>query len=184
MQETHLKNELTRLGMTGAGFVAVPQLPFSPEVRGYCEQNKCGQYGKTWACPPAFGSVDACKARCAAYDQMLVFAKCYPLADSFDFEGMLAAKEDFAALARQFGAYCARQSIAGLLLGNEGCSRCAKCTYPDSPCRFPDELIYSLEGFGLRVDLLAQAAGIAYHGGPNTVTYFGGFLLNAKETTV
>ena len=63
-----------------------------------------------------------------------------------------------------------------LLLSNEGCGRCARCTYPDAPCRFPELLHHSLEGYGWIVKELADAAGIRYHNGPNTVTYFGALL--------
>jgi hypothetical protein len=61
----------------------------------------------------------------------------------------------------------------GLILSNEGCGRCKVCTYPDAPCRFPDKLYPSIEGFGFIVSELANQAGIKYNNGPNTVTFFG-----------
>ena len=60
-----------------------------------------------------------------------------------------------------------------LLLSNEGCIRCKSCTYPDAPCRFPDKLYPSLEGYGILVTELAKKAGLNYNGGANTVSYFG-----------
>ena len=60
-----------------------------------------------------------------------------------------------------------------LILSNEGCGRCKSCTYPDAPCRFPEKLYPSLEGFGFIVSELAAKAGIRYNNGSNTVTYFG-----------
>ena len=63
-----------------------------------------------------------------------------------------------------------------LLLSNEGCKRCEKCTYPDAPCRFPDKLFHSLEGYGFIVSELAKMAGISYINGENTVTYFGAVM--------
>ena len=65
-----------------------------------------------------------------------------------------------------------------LLLSNEGCGRCTACTYPDAPCRFPQLLHHSLEGYGFIVSDLAKEAGIRYHNGANTVTYFGALLFN------
>ena len=65
-----------------------------------------------------------------------------------------------------------------LILSNEGCGRCKDCTYPDAPCRFPDKLYPSIEGFGFIVSELAQQAGIKYNNGPNTVTFFGAVLYN------
>ena len=63
-----------------------------------------------------------------------------------------------------------------LILSNESCNRCKKCTYPDAPCRFPDKLYPSIEGFGFIVSELATQAGIKYNNGPNTVTFFGAVL--------
>jgi len=49
-----------------------------------------------------------------------------------------------------------------LLLSNEGCIRCKSCTYPDAPCRFPDKLYPSLEGYGILVTELAKKAGLNF----------------------
>ena len=65
---------------------------------------------------------------------------------------------------------------AFLLLSNEGCSRCQTCTYPESPCRYPEMLFPSLEGYGIYVSELAARASLSYNNGPNTVTYFGMLL--------
>lgn len=68
-----------------------------------------------------------------------------------------------------------------LLLSNEGCARCSQCTYPTAPCRFPDLLHHSLEGYGFVVNELAAEAGIHYNNGVNTVTYFGALLFKENE---
>jgi len=68
-----------------------------------------------------------------------------------------------------------------LILSNEGCDLCKKCTYPDAPCRFPDRVHGSLEGYGIFVDQLARKAGINYINGKDTVTYFGGMAYHPDE---
>lgn len=77
------------------GFVDTADIRFSQEVRGMCEVNTCRQYGKTWACPPAIGTVEECRARVQRYDRMLVFSVKYDLEDSFDYEGMVAGMQQF-----------------------------------------------------------------------------------------
>jgi predicted metal-binding protein len=44
-----------------------------------CEQNKCGQYGKNWTCPPAVQSVDAFRREMASYDTGLILCQVYSL---------------------------------------------------------------------------------------------------------
>ena len=61
------------------------------------------------------------------------------------------------------------------------CGRCASCTYPDAPCRFPEELYHSLEGYGFNVSELAGQAGIRYMNGPSTVTFLGAVLYGTPE---
>jgi len=51
------------------------------------------------------------------------------------------------------------------------CPVCGKRT--GEPCRHPQQAISSLEAYGVNVSLLAQAAGMRYTNGQNTVTYFG-----------
>lgn len=164
---------------TEAGYVDVTDLNYYPEVRTICQQNACRSYGTSWACPPAVGTIDACRERVNRYQKMLVFSRKYRLEDSFDLEGMAASMVDFKETVDLF-----QQNISGvlsdyLLLSNEGCGRCTQCTYPDAPCRFPQLLHHSLEGYGFIVSELAQAAGIRYNNGINTVTYFGALLINA-----
>lgn len=158
------------------GYVAIDQLKYYPEIRAICEKNTCRNYATSWACPPAVGTLDECRERVAQYDKMLVFTQVYHLKNSFDLKGMLAGMKDFKLLTDQF-----QENLEGvltdfLLLSNEGCGRCAKCTYPDAPCRFPKLLHHSIEGYGFLVNDLAKEAGVRYNNGPNTVTYFGALL--------
>ena len=59
-----------------------------------------------------------------------------------------------------------------MALGCEGCGICEKCTYPDSPCRFPEKAIPSVEACGINVVEFSRKIGINYNNGADTVTYF------------
>jgi predicted metal-binding protein len=155
------------------GFVPVSELKTSEEVRKMCESNVCRRYGATWACPPAFGTVSECAERLKKYGEAMIFSRKYDLDDSFDFEGMTAGAKDFHAAAERLWQRVKTDLPEGLLMANEGCVKCEKCTYPDAPCRFPDSLHPSLEGYGFMVSEVAAQAGINYINGANTVTYFG-----------
>lgn len=165
-------------GFAEFGYVEIDSLKYYREVRLVCEENKCRNYATSWACPPAIGTLDECKERVSRYSRMMLFSGKYELEDSFDFEGMIAGLHGFKQSVDRFG-----QSVSGivpdhLLLSNEGCGRCTSCTYPNEPCRFPQLLHHSLEGYGFIVNELAQEAGIKYNNGPDTVTYFGALLFN------
>ena len=167
-------------GFTECGYIPASHLKYNAEVRKICEGNSCRNYGTSWACPPAVGTLEECRERVAQYDTMLLFTKKYELESSFDFEGMGESLRDFKKAVDRFHRGLDPALSSFLLLSNEGCGRCAKCTYPDEPCRFPDLLHHSLEGYGFVVNELAKEANVWYNNGPNTVTFFGALLFNAN----
>lgn len=171
---------ILRSGFTETGPVPIAELTWEPSVRQICRDNSCRGYGASWACPPAVGTLEECRARVEQYETMLLFSKKYELEDSFDFEGMGQAMTDFKKTVDVLQENLGNSLPAYLLLSNEGCGRCRKCTYPDAPCRFPRQLHHSLEGYGFLVNQLAKQAGIRYNNGPNTVTFFGALLYRTK----
>ena len=163
-------------GFTEAGLIKTTMLNFYPEVRKICEGNTCRSYGKTWVCPPAVGTLDECKAKVMAYENMLLFSQKFQLEDSFDFEGMHGGMFLFKDTVDRFAEAIRPLLDNCLILSNEGCNRCHECAYPNAPCRVPDKLYPSIEGFGFIVSELAVQAGIRYNNGSNTVTFFGAIL--------
>ena len=153
-------------------------VPFTEEVRKMCEANRCGMYGKCWTCPPGVGHWEDLRDRYRAYKEAYVFTTCHALEDSFDFEGMQHGMKDFKKMLDKLNANLKNALPEYLLLGNEGCGRCRQCTYPDQPCRFPELLYHSIEGYGFIVSELAKSAGVRYTNGANTVTFFGAVLWN------
>ena len=69
-----------------------------------------------------------------------------------------------------------------LALGGAGCRLCAECTYPDTPCRFPEKRMSEMEAYGLIVSDVCMKNGLKLYYGPDTVTFSGVFLI--KENRV
>lgn len=166
-------------GFDRAGFALASKLRLSsaPEIRALCEANACGQYGGTWACPPAIGTVEECVLTLAKYPKALVVQSIAPLEDSFDLEGANIAARAFRQRFRAFIPTAREYCDTVLPLAAGGCDLCDACTYPDAPCRRPGEAVPSVEGYGINVLLLCKRAGLPYHSGANTVTYTGALFL-------
>lgn len=158
-----------------AAEIPVGDLVYTEESRAYCAANKCRSYGATWACPPAVGTLEKCRAECESYSRFFLFARMYELEDSLDIEGMGDAHDDFQERVDALGEDLAGEKF--LLLNNEGCTRCDECTYPDAPCRFPEKSCPSMEGCGLVVNEVCTANGLKYNHGKDTICYTGCFLL-------
>ena len=135
-------------------------------------------YGKSWACPPAVGEVEECKARCLSYNKALLISTITEVSDIANIEETLATRTPHEAITRQVHEMMKQQTSASMVLSTEACAHCEKCTYPDAPCRFPEKLFPALEGFGIFVNELVDLAGIPYKAGENTVSYFGMLCYN------
>ncbi len=169
------KDAIKKIGISQYGIISPTEIDFEADIQKICEKN-CGLYGKSWACPPAVGTVLQCRERCLQFKQAMLFNAVYPLEDSFDYEGMMAGHKEFKKLCDRLYDFAKKQDTRFLLLSNEGCKRCKICTYPAEKCRIPEKLFPSIEGFGIHVAVLAEKAGILYNNGENTVTYFGMLL--------
>ena len=169
-------------GIHEIAVVPMEQVVFSDGVRLLCEQNSCGGYAKTWACPPGVGTLEECRKRMTVYDRILVYTTKHMLEDSYDWEGMMDGKKVHQEVCRRVQAWVKEQADGPLLfLAGEGCDTCSQCTYPDAPCRFPEQMSPSIESFGVMVNELAKSGGIHYINGQNTVTYFGGICFNSAD---
>ena len=146
-------------------------------VRKMCEQNRCGNYGKTWTCPPAVQSLTEFRSQMLAFSRFIVVYKIYELKSDFDWNGMVAGckafQHDLVRLKRLFVSHGIMEKY--LVLGAGGCQLCDSCAYPQGePCRNPDDAIVSVEACGIDVMSLVKNHGLKYYNGPNTVTYIGG----------
>jgi len=153
--------------------VPTAAISFSPELLKACESNVCGKYNRCWTCPPAVGSLEL-REKITAFSSAFVFTTMAALDDSFDYEGMMRAKDAHDRLTAEMHG---RFGAANPVFGAGGCTICAACAYPE-PCRFPGKAYPSIEAAGINVTELSRAAGLRYHNGANTVTYFSMILFN------
>ena len=165
-----------------AGFTAwapldIGTIELKTEVREMCAVNSCGQYDKRWSCPPGCGTLEECAGRIRGCNGGILVQTSGEIEDGFDFETMMEIeadhKEHFTAM------YDALRSsgAAVLAIGAGCCTACAKCTYPDEPCRFPEKMVSSMEAYGMLVLQICKANGLQYYYGADHMAYTSCFLL-------
>lgn len=195
-----LKEKALALGAYRAEMVKVEDIALDPYFRKMCESNACGNYGRSYMCPPDIGGIEELMERFRTYELALVYQTVGKLEDSFDFEGMMEAAEGHNRLAQKLWDYTDElQDISAasgatalaaaeglpdasalefLHLGAGGCRLCSVCGKKmGTPCAHPDRAMGSLEAYGVNVSELAKLAGMGYINGQNTVTYFGCVLI-------
>lgn len=159
-----------------AKMISFSKIPFRSEVRKLCKQNMCGNFGKSWTCPPAVESPEALQIQLSQFNKVMIVNKVYKLSDSFDWEGMQSGARDFQSkilkLKRKI-----RQTdpdVHFIALGAGICGICDTCTYEEQlPCRNPSDAIVSVEACGIDVMDMLKETGLSYNNGTNTVTYVG-----------
>ena len=170
LDRTELEQQLSQLPLFQYEFLKSEELIFTERVRHVCE-TECPMYGKTWACPPAVGSVETCRARCLEYPELLVISTVTEVRDSADIEETLATRGDHEAVTHQVADMVRAQGCDTLVLSTEACAICEHCAYPDGPCRHPDRMYPCVESHGILVTDIAEKYGMEFFNG-NIITWF------------
>ena len=180
-----IKASALRLGAYRANIIRADSIVTDRAFRAMCESNACGVYGKCYMCPPDVGDIGELMAEVRKYKLALVYQTVSELEDSFDVEGMIAAKKRSYPLAQSLRQVFAELGITDALhLGAGGCGVCEVCAKrTGEPCRYPELAMPSLEACGINVYELARSAGMKYINGQNTVTYFGAVLFSPEESS-
>jgi len=174
-----IERQIARLPILQYAFIETGQIPFSQRVREVCKA-ECPRYGTSWSCPPAVGSVEECRKKCLCFDRCLVFSTVAESVDTADFAQMLETARAHEKITRKVRDLFAEKGCEVQALSSESCETCRTCTYPDAPCRHPDQMFPCVESYGILVSELAEKCGMDFSNGAGTVTWFGLILFSDK----
>ena len=164
------------IGFEQAGPLDPATIELKEEVREMCASGKCAMYDKRWSCPPGCGTLDECRELLKGYTRGILVQSVGELEDNFDIETMMeteaAHKERFYAMRKVL----VEKVIDALAAGAGCCTICPECTYPDAPCRFPEQKMSSMEALGMLVLEVCKANDMRYFYGENTIAYTSCFL--------
>lgn len=172
-----LIEEALLAGFSQAGELNVKTLKFMPEVREMCAADRCKSFGKNWTCPPYCGTLEEFSQKTALYTKGILVQTIEQLEDDFDYETMMSTMEVHKESFEQFKNILQSRYPKLFPMSAGACTICGECTCPDSPCRFPDRAVPSMEACGLFVSQVCTESKIPYNNGRNTVTYTSCFLL-------
>ena len=165
-----LEQQLSELPLFQYAFMKTDELLFTERVRHICKE-ECPRYGTTWACPPAVGSVDACKAQCLAYPDLLMISTVTEVSDIANVEETLNTRDAHEEITREVARLMRQQGCELRVLSTESCAICEECAYPDGPCRHPEKMFPCVESQGILVTEICEKYGMEFFNG-NIVTWF------------
>ena len=167
-----LEQQLAGLPLYVYHFFRTEELEFSGRIRWIC-RNECPMYGKSWACPPAVGSVEECRARCLGYENVLMISTIVEVADIANIAQTLATRPEHEAVTNQVRDLMRQQGIEPYVLSTESCAECDRCACLDGqPCRFPERMHPCVESHGINILPVIEELGLTFQYGENVVTWF------------
>lgn len=171
MDREWLEARLAEFPLYAYEFITTDELVFSERVRYVCE-HECPMYNTNWACPPAVGSVEECRARVMSFKEGLMISTITEVSDIANIRETLDTRAGHEAVTREILALVKQKASRTLTLSTESCVHCEKCAWPDAPCRFPEKMFPCVESHGILVTDLAERHGIDFLAGSNLVTWF------------
>ena len=171
MDRERLEAQLAAFPLYEYAFIRTDELVFSERVRYICE-TECPMYNTTWACPPAVGTLEACRERVLRFDEGLLIATITEVSDIANIRETLETRAPHEEITRQVLALVKQQAGETLTLSTEACAHCEHCTYPNAPCRFPQRMFPCVESHCILVTDLAEKHGIDFMAEGNIVTWF------------
>ena len=172
MDITNFEEKLSVLPLYGYFWIDPKELEFSERIRHIC-RTECPMYGKSWACPPGVGQVDACREKCLSYERCLMIVTVTEVSDIANIEECLSTRGDHEAITNEVRDLMRQEGVEPLVLSTEACALCPRCAYLDGePCRFPDRMHPCVESHGIVLIPMAEKNGISFQYGENVVTWF------------
>lgn len=171
MELEKLEEALAELPLYGYFFIDPREVEFSQRIRWICE-HECPMYGKTWACPPGVGGVEACKAKCLGYENCLMLVTVTEVEDISNIEETLATRPEHEDVTNQAAALMREMGEKPYILSTEACAICQRCAYLDGqPCRYPEKMHPCVESHGINVIPAMEENGLEFQFGGNVVTW-------------
>ena len=171
MDKALLESKLAELPLYIYDFIDPNELEFSSRIRWIC-QHECPMYGRSWACPPGVGTVDACRDKCLGYKNCLMISTIVEVRDITNIDETLATRPDHEAVTNQVGAILEELGVKPYILSTEACAICDRCAILDGePCRFPEKMHPCVESHGINVVPMLEKRGLEFQFGANVVTW-------------
>lgn len=179
-KKKRIEERLLELPLAQYAYIRPEELTFPEQVRYICE-TECPRYNTTWACPPAVGTVEECRARCLSYEEGFLFTTFSEVPDIENLEETLTYRDGHEEITRAVCEIFKEQGLEVMALSTESCAVCGTCAYPDAPCRHPEKMFPCVESYGILVTDLAEKHAIEFMYGGNVVTWFSLLFFREKK---
>lgn len=168
------------LGFEQVALIEPDMVITSEALAASCNPQACKRYASCWTCPPGAGSFADIQDHIRTKDAGVLVQT---VRDDVDFYEDWEKLGDIRHLHNERLdklAETLKPAYAGVLeFSTGGCDVCSACSYPDAPCRKPDNQRLSLSAHGVSVNATCQNAKLDYSFQNGRIRYVGMILWNA-----
>jgi predicted metal-binding protein len=148
-----------KIGVEIAGRFEPEMIIPEERIRAFCRENKCGNFGRNYMCPPSVGSIEEISFKLKSYRSGILVRYTRAIDVHRDRERVFKTQIDFHHKIIQIEEFLKAQGqtrVWGLVGGN--CRLCPVCgAVTGEPCLLPGQARMSLEAIGIDVlGLLAK----------------------------
>ncbi|MCL2032468.1 MAG: DUF2284 domain-containing protein [Methanomassiliicoccaceae archaeon] len=143
------------------------------KCRELCAENTCGAYGVTWGCPPGAGTETDCLDLVKSFSKAAILIKRFDNIDLNDRDLLKKLCLEHQDVCRSFGNALRAEGCRAMPLSDGGCKYCGECSYPDDPCRFPDQRMASIAAYGIMMDEYMKENSIDFEFRKDGMTLYG-----------
>lgn len=172
MNNAALEARLGELPLLGWALADPKELDFTWRVRWVC-QHECPMYNKTWACPPAVGTLEECRERCENYVNCLIISTAAEVSDIGNMAEGLATRAGHEEITAQVRRILRDLGAEPYVLSTQACGLCEHCAWLEGkPCRFPEKMNPCVESHGINLIPTLEKHGLEFEFGRQVITWF------------
>lgn len=156
--------------------VPVPRITYKSlgTNRMLCRQNRCGNYNRSWTCPPNCGSEEYCIERVSSYRDADVVIQTFSDVDFSDSAYVERILTEFRETCRKVMIGCREAGFDVMALADGPCSYCKVCAAESGKkCMHPEMQVPSVSGYGVNMTEYIAEIGEKFEFAKDRATFYG-----------
>lgn len=170
-------------GFSAVSIIDTKDFIFVPEYRRFCEENRCGNYGKNYGCPPVCGTPEEMRDKVLCYKRGLVLQSKRTMKNVFDPVETKRLKKEHTALTLRLIQILEEEGLGGghpIMAGP--CNLCETCHMAQGrPCPHERQQFSCLSAYCIDAGRMAQKCGMEMSWSGDMVSFFSVYLFDMLE---
>jgi len=161
-------------GFDACALLPAEKIEFDFSFRAFCEDNRCGKWGKSHSCPPLCPSPEKMREKALAYTRALVLCTLAKVENPSDTFSTKSAQKRHNDLTLRLLEKLQDGGISALPIGSGECTLCPTCAAEKGEkCRHPQKRLSSTSAYCINVEKLAKACALPYRCENSALPLFG-----------